>query len=77
MEMAIAIDSQPMTEEQRGADGQRAGRFRARAVGAADWIGEGHTLESDVAPLGYEVIFYRRPLPHSAHTALPQQYGDR
>ncbi|MEG9604928.1 suppressor of fused domain protein [Serratia nematodiphila] len=77
MEMAIAIDSQYMTEDNAVQMASALAGFAHAPWARLTWIGEGHTLESDVAPLGYEgYILSSSFYPHHAHLALPQQYGD-
>lgn len=77
MEMAIAIDSQYMTEDNAVQMASALAGFAHAPWARLTWIGEGHTLESDVAPLGYEgYILSSSFYPHSAHLTLPQQYGD-
>ncbi len=70
MEMAIAIDSQYMTEDNAVQMASALAGFAHAPWARLTWIGEGHTLESDVAPLGYEAIFYRRPSTRITRTWL-------
>lgn len=76
MEMAIAIDSQYMTEDNAVQMASALAGFAhapwARLTGSAKGIRWSRT-----APLGYEgYILSSSFYPHNAHLTLPQQYGD-
>lgn len=76
MEMAIAIDSQYMTEDNAVQMASALAGFAhapwARLTGSAKGIRWSRTWRRWAT----RVIFYRRPSTRIALTALPQQYGD-
>jgi hypothetical protein len=77
MEMGIAIDGQYMTEENAVQMASALAGFAHAPWAKITWFGEGHTLESEVAPQGYEgYVLSSSFYPYSEHLNLPKQYGD-
>ena len=77
MEMGIAIDGQYMTEENAVQMASALAGFAHVPWAKITWFGEGHTLESEVAPLGYEgYVLSSAFYPYNDHLRLPEQYGD-
>ncbi|HFJ4328640.1 suppressor of fused domain protein [Serratia liquefaciens] len=77
MEMGIAIDGQYMTEENAIQMASALAGFAHVPWSKITWFGEGHTLESEVAPQGYEgYVLSSSFYPYHEHLSLPKQYGD-
>lgn len=77
LEMAIAIDGQYVNEENAIHMASALAGFSHVPWGKITWLGEGHTLESTVAPQGYEGYILSSELYADAdNLALPLQQGD-
>jgi len=77
MEMAMAIDGQYMDEANALQMASALSGFAQVPWGRISWLGEGHTLESAVAPPGYEgYILSHAFYPDHASLVLPTQGED-
>lgn len=77
MEMGIAIDGQYMTEQDAVQMASALAGFAHAPWGKITWFGEGHTLVSEVVPVGYAGYLLSSSLyPGSEDLVLPKQYGD-
>jgi hypothetical protein len=77
MEMGIAIDGQYMDEANAVLMASALAGFAHVPWAQLTWIGEGHSLASEVAPPGYEGYLMSSSFyPYSEHLVLPKQYGD-
>ncbi|CNJ22480.1 suppressor of fused domain protein [Yersinia aldovae] len=77
MEMAIAIDSQYVNEDNAIHMASALAGFAHVPWSKITWLGEGHTLASEVAPQGYEGYILSTILYADAeHLILPPQQGD-
>ena len=77
LEMAIAIDSQYINEDNAINMASALAGFAHVPWSKITWLGEGHTLESAVAPQGYEGYILSSALYADAdNLTLPYQQGD-
>ncbi|MFA3778093.1 suppressor of fused domain protein [Yersinia sp. 1652 StPb PI] len=77
LEMAIAIDSQYVNEDNAIHMASALAGFAHVPWSKITWLGEGHTLESAVAPKGYEGYILSSALYADAdNLTLPLQQGD-
>ncbi|AKF39008.1 TPA: suppressor of fused domain protein [Yersinia enterocolitica] len=76
-EMAIAIDNQYVNEDNAIHMASALAGFAHVPWGKITWLGEGHTLESEVAPQGYEGYILSSKLYDNADSLiLPLQQDD-
>lgn len=76
-EMAIAIDSQFVNEDNAIHMASALAGFAHVPWGKITWLGEGHTLESEVAPQGYEgYILSSKFYDNADSLILPFQQDD-
>lgn len=77
MEMALAIDGQYVNEDNAIHMASALAGFAHVPWNKITWLGEGHTLESAVAPQGYEGYILSSALYADAdHLTLPHQQDD-
>ncbi|PIJ48846.1 Suppressor of fused protein (SUFU) [Erwinia sp. OLTSP20] len=77
-ELAMAIDAQVMTEENAVHMASALARFAPFPWQQIDWLGEGHTLLSDVAPPGFEGFILSATLAdEQARFMLPPREGEK
>ncbi|CNL01773.1 Suppressor of fused protein (SUFU) [Yersinia pseudotuberculosis] len=77
MEMALAIDGQYVSEDNAIHMASALAGFAHVPWNKITWLGEGHTLESAVAPQGYEGYILSSALYADAdHLTLPPQQDD-
>ncbi|OON40952.1 Suppressor of fused protein (SUFU) [Izhakiella australiensis] len=77
-ELAMAIDAQTMTEENAVQMASALASFVPYPWQHISWLGEGHTLISDVAPVGFEGFILSSALAReSAQFTLPKREGEK
>ncbi|WP_345831197.1 suppressor of fused domain protein [Erwinia sp. HDF1-3R] len=77
-ELAMAIDAEVMTEENAVQMASALAGFAHFPWARLSWLGEGHTLESAVAPVGFEGFLLSGELGREeGQFALPKREGDK
>lgn len=77
-ELAMAVDGEVMTESNAVQMASALAEFVHLPWARLTWLGEGHTLASEVAPVGFESYLLANELaPEQAQFPLPRQDGDR
>ncbi|CND96698.1 suppressor of fused domain protein [Yersinia nurmii] len=77
IELALAVDSQYVNEDNAVRMASALAGFAHVPWGKISWLGEGHSLESEVAPQGYEgYVLSANLYPEHASLTLPQLQGD-
>ena len=77
-ELAMAIDAEVMTEENAVQMASALAAFAHLPWARLSWIGEGHTLESSVAPVGFEGFILSGALAREAgQFPLPKRDGEK
>lgn len=78
VELALAVDGEVMTEANAVQMASALAEFAHLPWARLTWIGEGHTLASEVAPVGFESFLLANALaPEAASLRLPKRDGDR
>jgi len=78
VELAMAVDGEVMTEANAVQMASALAEFAHLPWARLTWIGEGHTLASEVAPVGFESFLLANDLaPEAAQFRLPKRDGDR
>lgn len=77
-ELAMAIDADVMTEENAVQMASALASFAPFPWQQLSWLGEGHTLTSTVAPVGFEGFILSAGLAGEENAfSLPEREGDR
>ncbi|EKN4694337.1 suppressor of fused domain protein [Yersinia ruckeri] len=77
IEMALAVDSHYVNEDNAVRMASALAGFASVPWSKISWLGEGHTLESDVAPQGYEgYVLSAHLYPDADSLTLPLQQDD-
>ncbi|WP_034944927.1 suppressor of fused domain protein [Erwinia oleae] len=77
-ELAMAIDAEVMTEENAVQMASALAGFAHYPWARLSWLGEGHTLESAVAPVGFDGFILSGALAGEAgQLALPKRDGEK
>ncbi|MBK4724148.1 suppressor of fused domain protein [Pantoea agglomerans] len=77
-ELALAIDAEVMTEENAVQMASALAGFAHMPWSRLSWLGEGHTLESSVAPMGFEGFILSSALGReSGQFPLPKRDGEK
>lgn len=77
-ELAMAVDGEAMTESNAVQMASALAEFAHLPWARLTWLGEGHTLASEVAPVGFESFLLAGALAdESAQLALPKRDGER
>lgn len=78
VELAMAIDAEVMTEENAVQMASALASFAHFPWARLSWLGEGHTLESSVAPVGFEGFLISGELSGEAgQFKLPKRDGEK
>lgn len=78
VELAMAIDAEVMTEENAVQMASALASFAHFPWARLSWLGEGHTLESSVAPVGFEGFLISGELSGEAgQFKLPKSDGEK
>lgn len=78
VELAMAVDGEVMNEANAVQMASALAEFAHLPWARLTWIGEGHTLASEVAPVGFESFLLANGLaPEVAQFRLPKRDGDR
>lgn len=78
VELAMAIDAEVMTEENAVQMASALASFAHFPWARISWLGEGHTLQSSVAPVGFEGFILSHALAREeSRFALPKREGDK
>jgi len=78
VELAMAVDGEVMTEGNAVQMASALAEFAHLPWARLTWLGEGHTLASEVAPVGFESFLLANALADdSAQFNLPKRDGDR
>lgn len=77
VELAMAVDGDVMTESNAVQMASALAEFAHLPWSRLSWVGEGHTLASEVAPVGFESFLLANALAaDSAQFKLPKRDGD-
>ncbi|MDU6412155.1 MAG: suppressor of fused domain protein [Yersiniaceae bacterium] len=78
MEMAFAVEAQYVTEQSAVQMASALSGFAQLPWTTINWLGEGHTVESPMAPQGYEGFVLSDALCSPASKVpMPKVYGDK
>ena len=78
IELGMAVDGEVMTESNAVQMASALAEFVHLPWARLTWLGEGHTLASEVAPVGFESFLLANELAsEQAQFALPKREGDR
>ncbi|ARJ40649.1 Suppressor of fused protein (SUFU) [Pantoea alhagi] len=77
-ELATAIDAEVMTEDNAIQMASALANYAHYPWSSLNWLGEGHTLSSSVAPVGFEGFLLSATLgAEGGQFALPKREGER